>query len=60
MKVSLVVTADCGGCDWTAGPVPGSRWEEINKAAAKHVAPGHPVATLAVPAPVKHAGENLR
>ena len=44
--VPLTATADCGGCDWTAGPGTG---DDVDKAAEKHVRVGHPTVTIAEP-----------
>lgn len=46
--VALEVTASCAGCPWTvAGP--SSDWDAIQRAADRHLAPGHPVGVTAVP-----------
>jgi hypothetical protein len=47
--ITLTVTASCLRCDWTAGPVPSAGWATVERAAGKHLAPGHPVVTMAVP-----------
>jgi len=43
--VSLTATARCHGCDWTAAGKPA----DVDKAAGKHTATGHPTAVTAVP-----------
>ena len=43
---AITVTARCHGCDWTAGPAP---WPDVDKAAEKHTATGHPTVTMAEP-----------
>lgn len=48
--ITVSVTADCGGCDWTAGP--STDWADIDRQAQKHTAPGHPTSTLAIPAKI--------
>lgn len=47
--ITLTVTATCGGCPWTTTG-PGSQWDDIQRQADKHTAPGHPTAVTAVPA----------
>jgi hypothetical protein len=46
--ITLTVRAYCGNCDWTAGP--SADWAGVERAAGKHLAPGHPVVTMAEPA----------
>ena len=43
---ALTATASCGSCEWTAGPGDAG---EVDKAAEKHVRPGHATATIAEP-----------
>lgn len=43
--VSLTAAATCHGCDWTASGKPA----DVDKAAGKHTATGHPTAVMAVP-----------
>ena len=44
--VRLTATADCGGCDWTAGPGDAA---SVDRAAEKHVRVGHSTAVIAEP-----------
>jgi hypothetical protein len=46
---AVTVTASCGGCDWTAAG-PGSDWDAVQRQAGRHIAAGHPVCVVAVPA----------
>ena len=46
-KTPTTTDAHCLGCDWTAGPGPAA---DIDRAAEKHTAKGHPTATITVAA----------
>ena len=44
-KPSTTTGAHCLGCDWTEGPGPVA---DVDRAAEKHTAKGHPTATVTV------------
>jgi len=54
----MTVAASCLGCGWTAGP--SADWDAVDRAADRHTKakPGHPTATLAVPATARDHGDH--